>query len=397
MVGRNVAIQRRVRSLFLAIMFGIFAIGTQTRATRSIDTVQVNISHQIAFSEDDAWVHLETMMSFNPRYPGSEGINQTKEYIIDVLASREAGVRTQNFTVAGVPCQNIIGTWEPGNATASDIPITVIASHYDARARADRDPDLDNRDEPVPAANDGGSSTAMLLELSSIINAFYENTSLNIQRETWLVFFDAEDQGNGGMPGFNWIEGSTKLASELGAFTGPSKHVDTLVLLDMVGDDELDIDDELYSDRDLLGSIFSIGQCLGHGNVFPDNPNARHVIDDHLPFRNLGITVADVIDLDYPEWHTVSDDLAHVSKASIGAVGKTIEAFIAITLLKQYNLTVHDPDTGGTWTASGCTAGGLPSPLIAFLGTWWPVLAIGAGLTCVAIYVRMNGKRRKKT
>ncbi len=378
----------------IVVILAVLSVITQARPFHAVNQVQSTLDYQVIFSDDGAWLHLETMMSFNPRHPGTAGINQTREYIKDTLESRGASIITQNFTVAGISCQNIIGKWEPANTTGTCTPITIFASHYDARARADRDPDISKRSEPVPAANDGGSSTALLLELATAINAIYANTTLDVQRETWLAFFDAEDQGSGGMPGFDWIEGSTRLALDVDAFTGPSKHVDTLVLVDMIGDDDLDIDDELYSDRELLGNIFSIGRCLGYVNAFTDKPVARHIIDDHLPFRNLGITVADVIDLDYPEWHTVSDDLQHVSKASIGAVGSTIEALAAISLLDNYNLSVHDPSTGGTWTASGCTTGTMPNLFGSFMATWWPMFVIAGAIATIAIV--MHGKTKER-
>lgn len=320
-------------------------------------------------------------MDFNPRYPGTPGINATAEYIHDILNDTGADTSFHEFSVNGVPCRNVLGKYGAGQDSSE---IIIVASHYDARARSDRDPDPELRDDPVPAANDGGSSTAILLELARIVEIMH--ATLDISKETWLVFFDAEDQGSGGMQNFGWIEGSTKFAQDLDSFLEVYQSIELFMLLDMVGDDDLKIDGELNSDQELLSEFFALGQCLGYADFFPQNPVYRRITDDHVPFKTLGIPSIDIIDLDYPEWHTTKDDLDHVSKQSIGGIGRVAEGFLLRKLVGDENVTLHDPHTGCTWSEGSCKGDGLDDGFIAFIKRYWYVFLI-VGVVGVSIMI----------
>lgn len=349
----------------------------------------VDGTHHIAFSAGRAWAHLEAVMAFNPRYPGTPGSNLTAGYIVDRLVDAGASVVLHPFNVSGVACANIVGKLVPANP---DGTVVIVASHHDARARADRDPDPAKRSLPVPAANDGGSSTAAVLELATVLGPRVMDPGRGPCPEVWLAFFDAEDQGSGGMPGFDWIEGSRRFAAELDAFLDGGTQVSMLVLLDMIGGTGARVNRELNSDQALLSTIFAMGQCLGHGATFPATPAARAILDDHVPFIQRGIPAIDIIDLDYPQWHTTADDLAHVSTASIGAVGRTVEAFLAFKLLNA--TTIHDNETGRTWTPGSCQEDPWWG-LVSFLAAWWPAIAAGGVVVIVALAARRGGAGKR--
>lgn len=379
-----------VITIFLAVIVPAWHVAGRPGL---VNPSQATITHVLQFSPSNAWSHLATLVSHNPRYPGTAGINQSAAYIASTLVAAGGTVIQQNFTIAGVPCKNVIGKWEvPGNASAD---IIILASHYDARANATRDPDPGKRTLPVPAANDGGSSTAILLDMARVLDAVHANASLGITRETWLVFFDAEDQGNDGngegMPGFGWTRGSSYMANTLASLAGDASRVKFLLLLDMVGGTSFQADQERNSDQQQLSAFFSMARCLGHGMYFPETPLSRYIEDDHVPFKNIGIPCIDVIDLDYPQWHTTSDGLAHVSAAAMGAVGKVAEGFMLARIAPSTALAIVDPGTGATWTASSCTGASWWFLLVAFLGDYWWLLAL-AGLAIIAFawHARQN-------
>jgi glutaminyl-peptide cyclotransferase len=335
----------------------------------------------LQFKGSNAWIALETIMGFNPRYPGTTGINLTAASIESALLGNGGSITEENFTVNSVPCKNIIGKWKPA---INNGEIVIFGSHYDARARATQDHVTDS----VPAANDGGSSTVILMELARILNKIYANTTLGIHRETWLVFFDAEDQGNDGkgdgISGWDWCKGSQLMATNLNTFTGNTSHVVQLVLLDMVGGTGLQVNHEMYSNQSLLSAFFSMGQCLGYGQYFPSTAKTYYVEDDHGPFITAGIPSIDIIDMDYPQWHTTSDDLSHVSAAVIGSIGRVSEAYLLSSIVDSSLLSITDPDTGKTWTENSCTSSDSWFAFVAFIGQYWPYLILG-GIAIVAV------------
>ncbi|MHA1698053.1 MAG: M28 family metallopeptidase, partial [Promethearchaeota archaeon] len=242
---------------------------------------------------------------------------------------------------------------------------------------------------PVPAANDGGSSTAALLELSRVLDLIDDNPDLMVDREVWLVFFDAEDQGNGAMSGFDWIEGSRRFVAALDDFKEDNQEIEMMILLDMIGDDDLVINWEYYSDQDLLKDYFTMGRSLGYSSAFPRNQIGWHIIDDHKPFVDVGIPAIDIIDMEYLEWHTTADDLDHVSKDSIGAVGRVTEAFLISHLLNSSGLIIENNETGQSFN----TSEELDSSRVYY----YLCIPVVAGIICFVIlyfHVRKRGKRK---
>lgn len=210
-------------------------------------------------------------------------------------------VEIQKGFVQGFPIENVI-------AYRSALPPKMIlAAHYDSRLQADQDPDPNLRTKPVPGANDGASGVAVLLELAKTLP---ETTT-----STWLVFFDAED--NGGIGGRSWSMGSQYFVSHLSF--APEK----VVILDMVGDKDLNIYMERNSDPKLNAEIWNAAGQLGFQKFFISTSKYA-MMDDHSPFIKNGIPALDIIDFDYPFWHTTHDTIDKVSPQSLEVVGKTI-------------------------------------------------------------------------
>lgn len=261
------------------------------------------------FDGDNAFVYLTAQTDLGPRPPGSDGHNAVRDLITDELATLGWEVERQTFDYQGFEAMNLIGRINTG----LDLPVVMLAAHYDTRARADQSPGQE--DTPVIGAVDGASGVAVLLELARTLN-----TSA-IDKEIWLTFFDVEDNGNDGIDGWDWINGSRYMAANL---TTP---IESMVLVDMIGDADQQLYYEGNSDPDLSVALWSIAHELGFTDQFIAELKYT-MIDDHLPFRQLGIPAVDIIDFDYPYWHTVEDTPDKASADSLYRVGRTIEYWL---------------------------------------------------------------------
>lgn len=214
-------------------------------------------------------------------------------------------VEIQESTWNDQPVRNLIA--RRGNGK----PWIILGAHYDTRMIADHDPDPTRRNDPVPGANDGASGVAVLLELARVLPA-------DLDQEIWLTFFDLEDQGN--IPGWEWIIGSTILADSLADFP---HQPDAVVIVDMVGDIDLNLPMERNSDQELVKEIWDTAARLGYSDVFIQQPGYA-ILDDHMPFLRRQIPAVDIIDFDYPYWHTIADTPDKVSAESLLIVGDTL-------------------------------------------------------------------------
>jgi len=214
-------------------------------------------------------------------------------------------VEIQESEALGHPIRNIVA--RRGDAS----PQIILGAHYDSRMFADNDPKPENRTQPVPAANDGASGVAVLLELAR-----------SLPKDTipiWLVFFDAED--NGRIEGWDWILGSREFVKN------NTLNPMAVVVIDMIGDANLNIYKEQNSNPELTDEIWSTAKSLGlEKNFISDYKYSME--DDHTPFLQAGIPAVDVIDFDYPYWHTTKDTPDKVSAESLEAVGKTLWTWI---------------------------------------------------------------------
>jgi len=284
---------------------GIVAIPEITGATALLPAVSPLPSPDVQFSGERALAHVEAQMQNVPRHTGTPGWQRTGDYIIEQLRAAGWTVEEQRFPYNDTEGRNIIAKRGTG-------PLLIVGAHYDTRIYADEDPDPARRQDPVPGANDGASGVAVLLELAQHINTD------QLGREVWLTFFDAED--NGRIDDLDWIVGSTYLASNL------PRQPEAMILADMIGDADQQIYYEQNSNPGLREAIWQTAAELGYGQFIPQ---PRHsLLDDHTPFLQRGIPAVDLIDFDYPYWHTVADTTDKVSAASLEAVGRTLERWL---------------------------------------------------------------------
>ncbi|HEY0736211.1 MAG TPA: M28 family peptidase [Herpetosiphonaceae bacterium] len=259
----------------------------------------------LQFSGESALGFVRDQMQWVPRHTGTPGWQQTGDYIVQQLSLSGWSVEEQRFEYQGVNARNIIAKRGSG-------PVLILGAHYDTRKYADRDPDETRRQDPVPGASDGASGVAVLLELARHIDPD------KLGREVWLTFFDAED--NGDIEGWDWIAGSSYMAQNL------TITPEAMILLDMVGDADLQLYYEVNSNDLLKQSIWQTAAELGYKQFIPELRHA--MLDDHTPFLERNIPAVDLIDFDYPPWHTVGDTTDKVSAESLEAVGRTMERWL---------------------------------------------------------------------
>ncbi|MFH2038841.1 MAG: M28 family peptidase [Chloroflexota bacterium] len=264
-----------------------------------------NSTGTITFNGSFALENVINQVEMGPRTPGSLSHMLFYPWVKSNFDLADWVVVLQKGLYQGHQIRNIIAK------NSNEPPQIIIAAHYDSRLYADKDPEPSMQSNPVPGANDGASGVAILIELGRTLPA----NSLPI----WLVFLDAEDNGN--IPGWEWILGSRFFVSNLK--TVPR----AVIILDMVGDRDLNIYRELNSNNELTYEIWNTAQTLGFDSFFIDLPKYS-IIDDHIPFIEAGIPAVDIIDIDYPYWHTTADTVDKISAESLEIVGTTILTWI---------------------------------------------------------------------
>jgi glutaminyl-peptide cyclotransferase len=259
----------------------------------------------VKFDGERAYADVKAQVALGARIPGSAGHTEVQEWMRAELEKAGWMVEVQETSAMGHPIQNII-------AKRSDTPPQIIlGAHYDTRIFADRDLDPVNQSKPVPGANDGASGVTILTELA--------RTLPQDCVPLWLVFFDAEDQGH--FDGWDWILGSRAFAEEL------QFRPQAVVIVDMIGDADLNIYLEKNSNPTLRAEIWATAARLGYQeNFIPEEKYS--MLDDHTPFLEAGIPAVDLIDFDYPYYHTTQDTADKVSAQSLKIVGETLWTWI---------------------------------------------------------------------
>ena len=256
------------------------------------------------FDGKRAYEHVVAQCAIGPRPVGSAEGRKTAEYITTTLEDLGWTVEQQEFLYRGVVGRNVIASRGSGE-------LYLLGAHYDTRPIADRDPT--DPTQPVPGANDGASGVAVLLELARALNV--DKTGA----EVWLAFFDAEDCGN--INGWPFSVGAAYMAEHL------SVEPVATVVVDMVGDTDQKFTWESGSDETLNRTLWAIAAGLGYEHEFLPRIGYA-IIDDHVPFLQRGFVAVDVIDFDYPYWHTTQDTPDKVGAESLQRIGRVLEKWL---------------------------------------------------------------------
>src|SRR5881227_302846 len=304
----NSSRHRFVTSLLLsALVLVVCAYGSRGANTKIWEEV----------SGDKALAHVQQLVDLGPRPSGSEALEKSRLYIEEQLHRSGWQVTRQAFadeTPRGrIQFVNLIAQFpEKRNAA----PLFLLCSHYDTKT-------FDAI--KFVGANDGGSSTGLLLELARVIGQ-HPNLAAKIE----LVFFDGEEAYDR-FSETDGLYGSRHFAKQLEGSS--AKQFRGGILFDMVGDRSLDVTLPADSPSEMARDIFAAGEALKLRSYFTYLD--REMIDDHSPLNAVGVPTIDVIDFDYTWWHTAGDTIDKISAKSLQIVGSIALYYLSEIELKR--------------------------------------------------------------
>ena len=319
----------------LSLILLLTACGNKQKYTTEAEPVGPS------FSADSAYSFCEQQCGFGPRTMNSEAHEQCGQWIIDKFRSYGMEVTEQKAPLKGydgtvLNSTNIIASYQP-KATKR----ILICAHWDSRPWADNDPDEANWHTPVMAANDGASGVAVMLEIARLLQAQPTSDSidhLNPQLGIDFICFDAEDWGT---PQWSEQQGSSDDTWALGAqYWARNPYLNRQnylygILLDMVGGQGATFYREMFSKHyanDIVNRVWQAAATIGQSSYFPQQ-DGGYITDDHVPVNRVaGIPCVDIVphypDCDAssfgPTWHTINDDMQHIDRNTLKAVGQTI-------------------------------------------------------------------------
>ncbi len=273
-----------------------------------------------AFSGEEAFAYLTKQTDFGPRNPGSTGHEQCLNFLSSELALFADKVLHQPFEFTDTIIDstynmtNVIASFNMNPASGKRI---MLCAHWDTRPRADMDDDPANKNIPIIGANDGASGVAVLLQIAKIMKDFPPSIGVDI------VLFDGEDYGESGNLDYYFL-GARHFTKTMGNY-----KPGYAVLLDMVGDKDQSFPPEGHSMSYAAEQTRMIWNKAKELNLtqFTDIGGST-INDDHLILNQAGIPSVDIIDFDYPYWHTIEDTPDKCSAESLENVGKLLLALI---------------------------------------------------------------------
>lgn len=299
---------------------------------KTVQTTDEPIAVGPTFNADSAYRYCAEQCAFGPRTMNSEAHDRCGRWIADKFKEFGFGVVEQKTTLTGYDGTRLSAT----NIIASHKPElddrVLVCAHWDSRPWADNDPDEANWRKPVMAANDGASGVAVMLELARLIQQA-DSIGLGID----FICFDAEDWGlpqwsEGETDGSSWALGSAYWAQNLHKAGYRARFG---ILLDMVGGQGAQFYQEgvsLRYARSVVDMVWKAARAVGYGSYFPLQEGGM-ITDDHVNINQwANIPTIDIIPY-YPDcpqssfgptWHTVNDDMDHIDKGTLQAVGQTL-------------------------------------------------------------------------
>lgn len=296
---------------------------TQTTVPTSAQGIKAGskIATYPSFDSTRAFRYLKEQCALGPRNTGSEGHLRAIEYFtahfknLAIPLSLQKFVHVDKASGEKVDLTNFIATIKGKDQKRKPV---IFCAHWDTRPRADQDANPAMHNRPILGANDGASGVAVLLELANLLK---KKAPL---QTVYIVLFDGEDYGREGHID-EYFLGARYFAENL-----PTQNIEYALLLDMVGDRDLKFLMEQNSVSQsplLMGKIWTLARTLGL-TAFQSGIGPT-VLDDHMPLQAKGIPAIDIIDFDYPPWHTLGDTPDKCSAYSLGISGRLV-AYLAL-------------------------------------------------------------------
>tara|TARA_Y100001960_G_C14668889_1_gene824851 strand:+ start:206 stop:1096 length:891 start_codon:yes stop_codon:yes gene_type:complete len=278
------------------------------------------ISSEEKFNGDNAFIYIKEQCAFGPRFPGSEAHSNLVKYLHNHFTIYADSVQifsdsiNHPFTNQKIGIKNLL---IKHNINATERYL--FMAHFDTRDRADKDHNVDKKHLPIMGANDGASGVALLMELSKYIN---QNQLNNIGVDILLV--DAEDMGRPGNKD-EWGLGTQSFVKNYKGLL--PKYA---ICVDMIADKNPIFKIEGFSyqyAKDLVYEIWTLANNLGYKEfVWQLSPP---IYDDHFYyFQGTAVPSIDIIDFDYPHWHTIDDTIENCSPKGLHIVGNVLLEFI---------------------------------------------------------------------
>ena len=320
--------------LFSLLLPSFSSCGLRKQATTESET---QTAAGPAFNADSAYLFCQQQCDFGPRTMNSKAHDDCEQWIINKFKGYGMTIVPQKCELKGydgtiLHSTNIIASYKP--ALKDRI---LLCAHWDCRPWADNDPDEANWKKPVMAANDAASGVAVMLEIARLISISPDSCRLSPTLGLDFICFDAEDYGFPQWetiddPGNTWALGSKYWAENPHT---PGYKARYGILLDMVGGQGAQFYQESmskYYAKHIVDKVWQAAAVVGYGSSFP-MADGGGVTDDHIPVN----TVANIPCIDIiphypnceqssfgPTWHTLNDDMAHIDKNTLLAVGQTV-------------------------------------------------------------------------
>ena len=297
-----------------ALLSGFLAGCNRTHSGAAVAS-QTKIWEEV--SGENALAHVRTIVDFGPRPSGSDAIEKTRVYLTSELESWGWKVTRQAFANATprgkVDFVNLIAHFGENEKDSRFL----LCSHYDTKI-------FDSA--RFVGANDGGSSSGLLLELARVLALHPE-----LARKITLAFFDGEEAFEA-FSATDGLYGSRYFAGQLSA-ENRAKQYRGGILFDMVGDQSLSITLPPDSPAEMARDIFSAAEALKLRKFFTYFD--RDILDDHTPLNAVGIPTIDLIDFEYPPWHTPDDTIDKIGGESLRTVGAVAAYYLAEIAFKD--------------------------------------------------------------
>ena len=273
------------------------------------------------FDADKAFLYLEKQCDFGPRYPGSDGHLDFKNYLNEFLSDKGDTLISYEYLIKhpyanhDIPLYNFLIRFNLKSKNR-----ILFMAHWDTREIADQDEDKNNHVLPILGANDGASGIALLMVLTEILDKNALNT-IGID----VLFVDGEDLGRPGEIE-NYCLGTSKFCEKL-----PNPIPNYAICIDMIADHNPEFLIEPYSWEQapfLVQSIWGLANDLGY-TEFKTEFYKTYIYDDHRRlYLDSYIPAIDIIDFDYPYWHTLKDTPENCSSRGLKIVGNVLSEFI---------------------------------------------------------------------
>ena len=275
------------------------------------------------FDGEQAFQYLVQQCEFGPRNPGSSGHAECKAFLTSELKKYCDRVEQQDFEYQDK--KDPMNIYHGTNIIASinlhpkERKRIMLCAHWDTRPWADQDPIPENHSQPIIGANDGASGVAVLLEIAWILKSHKPDISVDI------ILFDLEDIGDYKAEQYPDSLNPFSMGSEYFVSNNNGYNPAYGILLDLIGDQDLQIKKEAFSVTNaepIVNKVWNAANKVG-AKAFSET-SGEAIYDDHIPFLKKGISVIDLIDFDYPYWHTAGDTPDKCSTKSLQEVGDVL-------------------------------------------------------------------------